>query len=84
VLTSHALGCPLRSHRLRDRRDLSLRASGGLRRKRWIPVVALSYLICFGALDLALTEGVPLGIAYGIWAAAGDRDHRGRRPHHLQ
>jgi len=50
---------------------LSLRASGGLQRRRWVPAIAVSYLIAFGALALALRDGMPLSIAYGIWAASG-------------
>lgn len=39
--------------------------------KRWYIGVAVGYLIAFVLLTLTLAEGVPLGIAYGIWAAAG-------------
>jgi small multidrug resistance pump len=34
-------------------------------------VVAVCYLVAFVALAGALRHGMPLGIAYGIWAAAG-------------
>jgi small multidrug resistance pump len=50
---------------------LSLRASEGLKRKRWIPPVAVGYAGAFGLLTLALAQGMPIGIAYGIWAACG-------------
>lgn len=50
---------------------MSLRASEGLRKKRWIAAVAVSYVVAFSLLTLALIEGMPVGIAYGIWAASG-------------
>ena len=50
---------------------LSLRASEGLRKKRWIAPVALFYITAFSLLTIALAEGMPVGIAYGIWAASG-------------
>lgn len=34
-------------------------------------VVAVCYLIAFVALAATLRHGMPLGVAYGIWAAAG-------------
>jgi small multidrug resistance pump len=39
--------------------------------KRWYGAVAVGYFIAFAMLTLALANGLPLGIAYGIWAAAG-------------
>lgn len=50
---------------------LSLRASEGLRRRRWIPVIVVGYLAAFVLLGTILAMGMPVGIAYGIWAAAG-------------
>jgi small multidrug resistance pump len=50
---------------------LSLRASEGLRRRRWIPVIAVGYLAAFTLLGTILARGMPVGVAYGIWAAAG-------------
>ncbi|WP_410643900.1 DMT family transporter [Amycolatopsis sp. lyj-346] len=50
---------------------LSLRASEGLKKKRWIAPVAAGYLGAFGLLTIALAQGMPVGIAYGIWAACG-------------
>jgi small multidrug resistance pump len=50
---------------------LSLRASEGLRKKRWIAPIAACYAAAFGLLTLALANGMPVGIAYGIWAASG-------------
>lgn len=40
-------------------------------RKAWFAAVGVGYVLAFGMLALALTEGMALGVAYGIWAAAG-------------
>ncbi|KJQ53468.1 DMT family transporter [Microbacterium sp. SA39] len=50
---------------------LSLRASEGLRRRRWIPIIVVGYLAAFVLLGTILAMGMPVGVAYGIWAAAG-------------
>ncbi|NKE59004.1 QacE family quaternary ammonium compound efflux SMR transporter [Lentzea sp. PSKA42] len=50
---------------------MSLRASEGLKKKQWIAPVAASYAAAFGLLTVALAQGMPVGIAYGIWAACG-------------
>ena len=50
---------------------LSLRASEGMKRKRWIPAVVVGYIAAFGLLTLTLAQGMAIGIAYGIWAACG-------------
>ncbi|MFF7291846.1 DMT family transporter [Microbacterium sp. NPDC008134] len=50
---------------------LSLRASEGLRRRRWIPVIVVGYVAAFSLLGAILAMGMPVGVAYGIWAAAG-------------
>ena len=50
---------------------LSLRASDGLRRRGWLGPVAAGYLGAFVFLGLALRAGVPVGVAYGVWAALG-------------
>lgn len=50
---------------------LSLRASEGFRRRRWIPVIVVGYLAAFTLLGTILAMGMPVGVAYGIWAAAG-------------
>jgi len=51
---------------------LSLRmASTGKRNKKWFIGVALGYLAAFSMLVLVLNTGMALGVAYGIWAAAG-------------
>jgi small multidrug resistance pump len=39
--------------------------------KRWFGAVVLGYLVTFGMLTLALAGGMPVGVAYGIWAASG-------------
>ena len=38
---------------------------------RWYGAVAPGYLIAFVFLSLTLAAGMPLGVAYGIWTAAG-------------
>jgi small multidrug resistance pump len=50
---------------------MALRASDGLRRRLWIPVVLAGYAAGFGLLALALERGLAVGVAYGIWAACG-------------
>ncbi|GIE95519.1 DMT family transporter [Paractinoplanes rishiriensis] len=37
----------------------------------WFAGVAAGYLTAFGCLGLALAGGMPVGVAYGIWAACG-------------
>ncbi|KGH48258.1 cation transporter [Modestobacter caceresii] len=59
-----AIGCEVGA-------TMSLRASDGLRDKRWVPLIAGGYLACFYLLTLALREGLAIGVAYGIWAAGG-------------
>lgn len=50
---------------------MSLRASEGLKKKLWpIPIVT-GYISAFCFLSLALTEGLALGVGYGIWVACG-------------
>ena len=49
---------------------LSLRASEGLRRRR-IPVIVVGYLAAFTLLGAILAMGMPVGVAYGVWSAAG-------------
>lgn len=49
---------------------LSLRvASGG--RNTWYTGVVMGYLLAFAFLAGTLSNGIGLGVAYGIWAAAG-------------
>lgn len=39
--------------------------------RRWFAVVVAGYVAAFVLISLALGQGLPLGVAYGIWAAAG-------------
>ena len=50
---------------------LSLKASEGFSRAPYQVLVVVGYVAAFALLSMALTRGVPLGIAYGIWAAVG-------------
>jgi small multidrug resistance pump len=48
---------------------LSLRAA--LDNSLWFVVVAAGYVVAFGLLGAVLATGMPVGVAYGIWAATG-------------
>lgn len=50
---------------------LSLRASEGFSKIGLTVVVVVGYVAAFVLLSQALTRDVPLGVAYGIWAAVG-------------
>jgi small multidrug resistance pump len=50
---------------------LSLRASDGLSRPPFVVLVAVGYLLAFVFLSFALGRGLPLSVAYALWAAAG-------------
>jgi small multidrug resistance pump len=50
---------------------MALRASEGLRNKAWAPLIVGGYVICFVFLSLALRNGMAVGVAYGVWSAAG-------------
>lgn len=50
---------------------LSLRASQGFRKKAWIIPVIAGYTTSFTLLWVALSHGMPVGIAYGVWTACG-------------
>jgi small multidrug resistance pump len=50
---------------------LSLRASDGLRKKMWFAPVVAGYLVSFYLLWVSLSQGMPVGIAYGVWTACG-------------
>ncbi|QGH68474.1 multidrug efflux SMR transporter [Pseudactinotalea sp. HY158] len=41
------------------------------RGRGWYAMVAVGYLLAFTLVSLALGEGMPLGVAYGIWTATG-------------
>lgn len=49
---------------------LSLRMAVNHSRWWYVPV-AVGYTIAFGFLSLTLAQGMPLGVAYGIWTATG-------------
>lgn len=48
---------------------LSLRAT--LDNPLWFVLVAAGYVLAFGLLSAVLSAGMPVGVAYGIWAATG-------------
>jgi small multidrug resistance pump len=50
---------------------LSLRASEGFSKPPYTIVVVVGYCVAFALLSFALERDIPLGVAYGIWAAAG-------------
>ncbi len=49
----------------------ALKLSEGYTRTVPSIVVAVGYLAAFGLLSQALTRGMAIGVAYGVWAAAG-------------
>lgn len=49
---------------------LCLRAAAAGRRIWFVPVT-IGYVAAFAALAATLSAGIPLGIAYGVWAASG-------------
>lgn len=50
---------------------LSLRASEGFSKPLFGLLVVVGYIAAFAFLSAALQRDLPLGVAYGIWAAAG-------------
>jgi small multidrug resistance pump len=50
---------------------VSLKLSDGLSKLVPTIVVAVGYVVAFVLLAQALKRGIPLGVAYGVWAAAG-------------
>lgn len=50
---------------------LGMRQSDGFRKRRWIAPVIGGYAVSYALLYVSLAHGMPLGIAYGIWAASG-------------
>ncbi|MCC6313656.1 MAG: multidrug efflux SMR transporter [Thermomicrobiales bacterium] len=50
---------------------LSLAAMDGFAHPCWLLVVVPGYLAAFALISRVLAEGMPIGVAYGIWAAAG-------------
>lgn len=49
---------------------VSLRAAVGGRRA-WYALVVVAYVLAFAQLSGALAAGMPLAVAYGLWAASG-------------
>lgn len=49
---------------------ISLKPATDGKKVFFVPVV-LGYLVAFSLLAVALTLGLPIGVAYGIWAATG-------------
>lgn len=50
---------------------LCLRQSRGLRRPRWVAATLGAYVVAFSGLALVLHRGLPVGVAYAVWAALG-------------
>lgn len=59
-----AVGCEVAA-------TLSLRVASVTGRRRWYVPVLVGYVAAFALLAVALAGGLPLGIAYGVWAACG-------------
>lgn len=69
-MTALALACLSMAIVAEVTATVSLRmASTG--KKLWWIGVACGYVFAFTMLSVVLSEGVALGVAYGIWAAAG-------------
>jgi small multidrug resistance pump len=49
----------------------ALKLSEGFTRLVPSIVVVVGYIAAFGMLSQALTRGMAIGVAYGVWAAAG-------------
>ncbi len=50
---------------------LSLRMATSTKKLRWWLPVLTAYTFAFTSLTFVLQLGVPLGVAYGVWAALG-------------
>ena len=50
---------------------LSMRASDGFTRVGFTLLTVAGYLGAFTLLSAVLKQGLPVGVAYGIWAGAG-------------
>lgn len=50
---------------------LSMRASDGFSRLGFTLLTVAGYLGAFALLGMVLKQGMPVGVAYGIWAGAG-------------
>ena len=51
---------------------MSLRASDGFRKRKWLLPVVLGYVGSFWLVYQTLALGMPVGVAYGVWSASGD------------
>lgn len=49
----------------------ALSLKGSLEHPALVAVVIVGYLVAFTLLSFTLKEGMPLGVAYGVWGAAG-------------
>ena len=50
---------------------MSLRASEGFSKAPFVVLVVVGYIAAFAFLSASLERGLALGVAYGVWAAAG-------------
>ncbi len=50
---------------------LAMRFSDAFRKRVWIFPVAVAFTASFGLLWVTLEQGMPVGIAYGVWSACG-------------
>ncbi|MEU0086236.1 SMR family transporter [Streptomyces sp. NPDC006274] len=50
---------------------VSLRMSDGFSKPAWAAVVVVGYVTAFTLLGFTLKRGMAIGVAYGVWAAAG-------------
>lgn len=50
---------------------LAMRASDGFTRLPWLAATVVGYVIAFALLAQVLKLGMPVGVAYGVWAAVG-------------
>lgn len=50
---------------------LALRTRATTGDRRWLLAVVVGYLAAFSLLAVTLDRGLAVGVAYGIWAAAG-------------
>ena len=50
---------------------LSMRASEGFTRVAFTLLTVAGYLGAFTLLGMVLKQGLPVGVAYGVWAGAG-------------
>ncbi len=50
---------------------MALRASEGFRKRVWIVPVVAAYIVSYALFYLCLEQGMPVGVAYGIWSAVG-------------